>query len=111
NTGNIVGLAKAAEKAGASAISGIDTVRSISGVDIKRGQAFLPTYGGYSGAAIRPIGLAAVAAIAQAVNISVCGIGGIEKGNNILEYMMLGASTIQICTSIMLKGYDHIDVI
>lgn len=108
NVSNIVKLAKAAEEGGASAISGIDTVRSIAGVDIERGKTLLPTYGGYSGPAIRPLGLAAIASISQAINIPVCGIGGIDSAQNVLEYMMLGASTVQICTSIMLKGHEHI---
>ncbi|PAB60066.1 tRNA-dihydrouridine synthase [Anaeromicrobium sediminis] len=108
NVTNVAKLAKVAEKAGASAISAIDTVRSIIGVDVKAGKPLLPTYGGYSGTPIRPIGLAAVASISQAINLQVCGIGGIENYYNILEYMMLGASTIQMGTSIILNGFDHI---
>jgi dihydropyrimidine dehydrogenase (NAD+) subunit PreA len=108
NVDNITKLAKAAEKAGASAISAIDTVRSIIGVDINKGKTLLPTYGGYSGPAIRPIGLAAVAAVSQAVSIPVCGIGGIENSENVLEYMMLGASVVQMGTSLIINGVDYI---
>lgn len=111
NTVNVVKLARAAEKAGASAISGIDTVRSIAGVDIEKGRVLLPTFGGYSGDAIRPIGLAAIASIAQATSIPICGIGGITNYEHILEYMMLGASTVQVCTSIILNGYEHISTL
>lgn len=110
NVDNLAKLAKAAENAGASAISAIDTVRSIIGVDIDRSEALLPTYGGYSGDGIRPIGLAAVATISQAVSIPVCGIGGISSHKNIVEYMMLGASTIQVCSSIMLNGLEYINI-
>lgn len=108
NVANIVKLAKAAEKAGASAISGVDTVRSIAGVDIEKGQALLPTYGGYSGEAIRPIGLAAMASVSQATAIATSGIGGISNYKHVLEYMMLGCSVVQICTSILIHGYDRI---
>jgi dihydropyrimidine dehydrogenase (NAD+) subunit PreA len=108
NVANITKLAKAAEKAGASAISAIDTVRCIIGVDIEKGRTLLPTYGGYSGQAIRPIGLAAVASISQAVNIPVCGIGGVSSHEHVLEYMMLGASAVQMCTSLIMNGVDHI---
>ena len=111
NVDNLAGLAKAAEKAGASAISAIDTVRSIIGVDIERSEALLPTYGGYSGDGIRPIGLAAVATISQAVSIPVCGIGGISNYTNVVEYMMLGATSIQVCSSIILNGLDYINII
>lgn len=109
NVTNVVKLAKAAEKAGASAISGIDTVRSIAGVDIYTGKALLPTFGGYSGDAIRPMGLATIAFISQATSIPTCGIGGITKPEHVLEYMMLGASTVQVCTSVVLNGYEHIN--
>lgn len=111
NVSNISKLAQAAEKAGASAISGIDTVRSIMGVDIETGKTLLPTYGGYSGPSIKPIGLAAVAAVSQAVNIPVCGIGGIGSYKHVLEYMMLGATVVQLCTSLILNGLEQISSI
>ncbi len=105
---NVAKLAKAAEKAGAAAISGINTIRSILGVDIEKGKTLLPTYGGYSGPAIRPISLAFTATVAQATNLPICGIGGIDTYYHVLEYMMLGANTVQICTSAILNGYGHI---
>ncbi|MCT4633934.1 MAG: 4Fe-4S binding protein [Firmicutes bacterium] len=108
NVSNIKDIAKAIERAGASAISGIDTVRSIMGVDINRRSVHLPTYGGYSGDGIRPIGLAAIATVSQAVSIPVSGIGGIMNHENVLEYMMLGASTVQLCTTILMNGYGII---
>jgi len=108
---NIAKLARSVEKGGASAISAINTIRSILGVDINTGKPFLPTYGGYSGAPIRPIGLAAVATIAQATRLPVCGIGGIETFENVLEYIMLGASAVQIGTAVMLNGYEYINTI
>jgi len=109
NVTNMAKMALAAEKAGAAAVSAIDTVRAIIGVDIESGKTILPTYGGYSGPAIRPIGLAAVAQIAQAVRIPVCGIGGISNYHHVLEYMMLGASTVQLCTSLLLNGVESLD--
>lgn len=105
---NITAVAKAAKAAGAAAISAINTIRCILGVDIENAKPMLPTYGGYSGAPIRPIGLAAVASIAQAVNVPVCGIGGIENYRNVLEYIMLGASAVQIGTAVMINGPQKI---
>ena len=105
---NMAEVACAVEEAGAAGISGIDTVRAIMGVDVENEKPLLPSIGGYSGAPIRPIGMAAVATIAKAVNLPVCGIGGIENYYNVLEYMMLGASTVQVGSSILLKGYDVI---
>lgn len=75
NTTNITKVAKAAKKAGASAVSAINTVRGILGVDLETAQPALSTYGGISGPYIRPMGLASVAAIAQSVDIPICGIG------------------------------------
>jgi len=105
---NIHKIGKAVEKAGASAISAIDTVRSILGVDINTGKPLLPTYGGYSGDAIRPIGLATVATLSQSTAIDICGIGGIGTYEHALEYMMLGATAVQIGTALILQGYDVI---
>lgn len=101
---NIIEIAKAAKSAGASAISCINTIRCILGVDIETGMPALPTYGGYSGAPIRPISLAAVASIAQSLDIPICGIGGVENYKNVLEYLMLGASVVQVGTAVMVKG-------
>jgi len=87
---------------------GAHFMASILGVDIEKKEVLLPTYGGYSGPAIRPIGLAAVSTMAQAVNIPISGIGGITQFNHALEYMMLGATTIQMCTGLILNGVSHI---
>lgn len=108
NVSNLKDIARAIEKAGASGISGIDTVRSIMGVDIESQNVLLSTFGGYSGEGIRPIGLASIATVSQAVSIPVSGIGGIINSKNVLEYMMVGATTVQLCTTILLNGYDVI---
>ena len=71
----------------------------------------LPTYGGYSGEPIRPIALASVASVAQSVDIPVCGIGGIVNYEHVLEYIMLGASAVQIGTALILNGDSIIKTI
>ncbi|HML38412.1 MAG TPA: hypothetical protein PKA19_13490 [Bacillota bacterium] len=108
NVTNMSKIARAVENAGGSAISAIDTVRCILGVDLENRKPYLPTYGGYSGPAIKPLGLASVATISQSTRLPVCGIGGIETCEDVLEYMMLGASAIQMGTSIMINGFEHI---
>ncbi len=105
NVSNIVTLAQAAERAGAAGVSAINTMRSIIGVDIETGKPLLPTFGGYSGDPIRPVGLATTATLAQAVSLPVSGIGGISTSEHVLEYIMLGASTVQILTALILNGY------
>ena len=104
NTTNISSVAKAAKNAGASGVSAINTIRCILGVDIETGKPSVATYGGYSGGPIRPLGLASVATIAQTVDIPICGIGGITDYRNALEYIMLGASAVQVGTAVMIKG-------
>jgi ferredoxin len=106
NVTNLGDVALAAERAGASAISAIDSIRCILSVDIERRVPCLSTYGGYSGSAIRPLGLAAVAAIAQSVRIPTCGIGGICGCRDMLEYFMLGASFVQIGSALMMNGFS-----
>lgn len=104
NTTNISKVAKAVKAAGGSGVSAINSVRGILSVDVERAMPTLSTYGGISGEYIRPMGLASVAAIVQTVDIPICGIGGINTGRHALEYMMLGASAVQIGTAVMLEG-------
>lgn len=111
NVTNMSKVACAVEKAGGNAISAIDTVRCILGVDLKTRKPYLPTYGGYSGNPIRPLGLASVATIAQSTKLPVCGIGGIDSYEHVLEYTMLGATAVQIGTAVMLNGFTHIEKI
>lgn len=108
NATNISKVAKAVKQAGGSGVSAINTVRCILSVDIDTAKPTLATYGGYSGQPIRPLGLACVATIAQTVDIPLCGIGGIATYEHALEYIMLGASVVQVGTAVMLKGPEKI---
>lgn len=108
NTTNISKVAKAVKAAGGSGVTAINTVRGILGVDIECARPSLSTYGGISGEYIRPLGLASVATIAQTVDIPICGVGGISSAKNALEYIMLGASAVQVGTDIMLNGRSSI---
>lgn len=106
SSGNLPEIIKACKKAGVKGISAIDTVRGILNIDIDTGRPGLPTYGGYSGAPIRPIGLSTVASIAQTSSMPIIGLGGIENYRNIVEYIMAGASACGIATLLLLRGYD-----
>lgn len=108
NTTNISKVARAVKEAGGSGVTAINTVRGILGVDIEKAEPMLSTYGGISGEYIRPLGLASVATIAQTVDIPICGVGGIAGYRNALEYMMLGATAVQVGTAVMLEGRDVI---
>ena len=109
NTTNISKVAKAVKAAGGSCVSAINAVRGILGVDIENAKPTLSTYGGVSGEYIRPLGLASVATISQTVDIPICGIGGITSGKNAIEYIMLGASAVQVGSTVMLEGRNAVE--
>lgn len=105
---NLPLVVKACIKGGAAGITAIDTVRGILSIDIKSATAGLPTYGGYSGTPIRPIGLSTVAGIAQTCSLPILGAGGIDDGENVIEYIMAGASAGGMGTRILLDGYEAV---
>ena len=99
---------------GASAISAINTVGAIIGVDLdtfvpKPAVAGYSAHGGLSGLAIKPIALKAIATIRETVDIPISGIGGIATWEDAAEFLLMGASTLQICTEVMVRGYGIID--
>jgi dihydropyrimidine dehydrogenase (NAD+) subunit PreA len=117
NVTDIVPIAKAAVKGGADALSAINTVESLIGIDIETATPYpfaynselsnpQSTYGGYCGPAIRPLGLRFVSQIAKVIpTIPISGIGGIGNWQNAVEYLMVGASTLQVCTAVMWYGF------
>lgn len=100
NTNDIVGLARAAADSGADAISAINTLVGMS-IDYRTFRPRLSNVtGGLSGPAIKPVALAAVFKIARAVTIPVIGIGGIGSGLDAAEFLIAGASAVQVGTAI-----------
>jgi dihydropyrimidine dehydrogenase (NAD+) subunit PreA len=106
-THNMVPMALASEQAEADFLTIGNSVRSFAGVDITTGLPKLSAYGGYSGPAIKPITQRHVSEVAKAVHIPISACGGITTWEDVIEYIMLGATTVQICTSIMWNGYRH----
>lgn len=99
NVTHIAEFARAVEGAGADAVSVINTLVGMA-VDIKSRKPLLSTVtGGLSGPAIKPIALAKVYEVAQAVKIPVLGIGGIMNATDAIEFLLVGASAIQIGTA------------
>ena len=98
NVTDITVIAKAAQHAGADACSCINTLVGMA-IDVRRKRTVLPgKTGGLSGPAIRPVGVAMVYSVRRAVTIPVIGIGGILCAGDALEYLLAGASAIQIGT-------------
>lgn len=99
NVSDIVSIGMSAQNAGADAVSAINTVVGMS-INSKTGMSNVyTTYGGLSGPAIKPIGLAIVHKLNQKLSIPIVGIGGIVNGTDIVEYMMAGSSAVQVGTA------------
>lgn len=101
-TPDIVEVARVAEGAGADAITAINTV--FPGMKIstrRRAPVLARNYGGLSGPAIRPLAVATVFQIASAVRVPVIGVGGISAGEDVVEFLLAGASAVQLFTAAM----------
>ncbi len=99
NVTDVVSIAKAVEEAGADAISLINTLLGIA-IDLRTRKPILGNItGGLSGPAVKPVALRMVWQVAKAVKIPVCGLGGIMTGKDAAEFMVAGASTVQVGTA------------
>jgi dihydroorotate dehydrogenase (NAD+) catalytic subunit len=104
NVANIGEIAKAAEKAGADAITAINTVKAMN-IEIETGRPLLANkFGGLSGPAIKPIAVRCVYDVYSSVDVPVIGCGGISSWQDAIEFMLAGASAFQIGTAIAFKG-------
>jgi dihydroorotate dehydrogenase (NAD+) catalytic subunit len=111
NVADLKPIARAAEQAGADALSVINAVRGMI-IDVDAGRPALANQtGGLTGPAIRPIAVHAVWEVAQAVQIPIIGMGGIEKGRDALEFLFAGASAVGIGTANFRDPLVHIRVL
>ncbi|WP_252246941.1 dihydroorotate dehydrogenase [Clostridium sp. ZBS4] len=98
NAENIVEMAAKCEEAGADSLSLINTLKGLAIDPYKRKPIFNNVYAGLSGPAVKPVALRMVHEVSKAVSIPVIGLGGISNGIDAIEFMMAGASAIQIGT-------------
>ncbi len=116
NVGDIVPHGLAAQRGGGHGVSLINTIKSIIGVDIDR-MVMEPrvgnqsSNGGYCGPAVKPIALHMVAALCreEGFNLPISGIGGVSNWRDAVEFLLLGASNVQVCTEVMLRGYRVVE--
>jgi dihydropyrimidine dehydrogenase (NAD+) subunit PreA len=117
NVSNILNPARAAKKGGADGVSLINTINSITAIDLDQ-MAPEPTvdgkgtHGGYCGPAVKPIALHMVAEIArdqQTKGLPISAIGGIANWRDAAEFMALSAGTVQVCTAAMHYGFKIVD--
>jgi dihydropyrimidine dehydrogenase (NAD+) subunit PreA len=114
NVTDITAIADVAQRAGAAGISAINTLGAIPGIDLNT-LTPLPSVsgwsspGGYSGPAIKPVALKALADLARRTRLPISAMGGIAHGTDVCEFILLGASTLQVCSAVMLEGLMIID--
>lgn len=104
------GVLSACRDAGAAGVASINSLSALMGVDLEtmepkpslRGYG---TYCGYSGPAIKPIGLRVVSQMRKVGLLSISGIGGVSNWQDAAEFLLLGADCVQVCTAVMWSGY------
>ena len=111
NVTDITEIARAAEDAGADSVSLINTLLGMA-VDIEKRRPVLSTVtGGLSGPAVKPVALRMVWQVAQAVRIPIIGLGGIADWRDAVEFLMAGASAVQIGTATFIKPTTSINIV
>ena len=117
NITDMVPIALAAKRGGADGIAAINTINSITGVDIDtlvaepavRGKSII---GGYSGPSVKPIALRFISDLSRCEELDsmhISGMGGIETWHDAIEFILLGAGSLQVTTAVMQYGYRIID--
>src|SRR5258706_2619721 len=117
NVHSVVPTGRSVVKAGANALSLINTIQSVTGIDL---DTFIPNpnvggqsaFGGYCGPAVKPIALKMLTTIAQdelTKTVPISGIGGISTWKDAVEFMLLGAGNVQVCTAAMKHGFRIVE--
>lgn len=116
NVTSITPPGRAAVKGGADALSLINTINSVMGVDLETmiphpNVGGMAAHGGYCGPAVKPIALNMVSELARdpEINVPISGIGGIQTWKDAAEFLLLGATTVQVCTAVMHYGYRIVE--
>jgi len=110
---DITRIARAVKQGGGDGICAIDSIEGIVGVDL---TSFAPlpvvqgygTRGGYTGRAVKPVALRCIADIAGAVDLPLSGVGGIYSWQDAVQFLLLGATCLQVCTAVMQHGFGII---
>ena len=106
NVSDIAHLAEVAVKAGADAITAINTVRAMK-IDVRTGRPILANkIGGLSGPAIKPIAIRCIYEIYERVKVPIFGCGGISNWRDAIEFILAGASAVQVGTAVAVKGLE-----
>lgn len=111
NVTDIVSIAKACEEAGADGVSLINTLLGMR-IDLKTGKPVIANkMGGFSGPAIKPVGIRMVYQVSQAVNIPVIGMGGVSTAEDVIEYIMAGATAVEVGAANLVDPYASKNIV
>jgi dihydroorotate dehydrogenase (NAD+) catalytic subunit len=111
NVTDIVAIAKACEEAGADGISLINTLLGMR-IDLKTKKPVIANkMGGFSGPAIKPVAIRMVYQVAQAVKIPVVGMGGVASAEDVIEFMLAGATAVQVGAANLVDPFICRDII
>ena len=106
NVRDVVEIGKAVEEGGADGIVAINSVKAMK-IDLSTKKPILHNkFGGYSGKGIKPIGVRCVYELASELSIPVIGVGGIETGKDAAEYILAGATAVEIGSAIFYRDVD-----
>ncbi len=117
NVHSVVPTGKAVVEAGTNALSLIKTIQSVTGIDLDTlvpnpNVAGKSVFGGYCGPAVKPIALKFLTTLGQDAttrNVPISGIGGVSTWKDAVEFMLLGATNVQVCTAVMTRGFRIIE--
>ena len=111
NVTNIVSIAKACENAGADGISLINTLLGMR-IDLKTKKPVIANkMGGFSGPAIKPVGIRMVYQVYDAVKIPIVGMGGVSSAEDVIEYMLAGATAVEVGAANLINPYASRDIV
>ena len=111
NVTDIVSIAKACEEAGADGISLINTLLGMR-IDLKTKKPVIANkMGGFSGPAIKPVAIRMVYQVAQAVGIPVVGMGGVASAEDVIEFMLAGATAVQVGAANLVDPFICRDIV
>lgn len=102
---------KGIEAAGAKALSAIDTLKGLKGINLETFTPLMPAVGGYGGSYLKPISLATSASLNQFINCDLTASGGITSATDVLEFLAIGANGVQLASIILLQGHEVIEKI